>query len=68
MNKFQKVGAAVGTMLASGAAMAQTTTLSSGFTTEVAAQKPELLIIAGIVLSICAIVLVGRKAQRTSGG
>lgn len=55
-----------GTLAAAGSAMAQTATLSSGFTSAVTEYKPELLIIGGGVLGIAALLFFLRSGKRAS--
>ena len=55
-----------GTLAAAGSALAQTATLSSGFTTEVTAQKPELWLIGGGVLAVAAVIFFIKRGQRAA--
>lgn len=64
--RLAAVGTAVLGAVASGAAAAQTATLSSGFTSAVSEYKPELLIIIGGVLTVAALLFFARSGKRAS--
>lgn len=55
-----------GTLAAAGSAMAQTSTLSSAFTSAVTEYKPEILLIIGGVLTVCALIFFGKSGKRAS--
>ena len=71
MQKFKSMQAVVAGLVASAlsfAASATPASLSSGVTTAISENKPELMAIGVAVLGVCAVVFIIAKAKRTSGG
>lgn len=63
-----KTTAALSGLMFSAMALAQTEDLSSGFSAEWTAHKPELYALGGLILGACAVGFIIARARRQTGG